>query len=213
MDLTRFHKKLNCKYCKDDKVYFCATCNGKMDCKKASKCKMCGGVYCRPKTQPISAGLLTLDLTTDEPFLWLVRESTGTINDSGGKVDSDIDLSHLHTVFREIKEEQGRLILSQLYKLPYIDLKNKTYRCYIDIHTNFKPAFISASSKPELEIVKMPVSELLNGGDNEINGRLLVLLNSPVKRAGNITLKKYLISKSHSADMYDLISKTESLSL
>jgi hypothetical protein len=172
-----------------------------MNCKEITDCLMCGEVYCRPREQPMAAGILTLDLTTDEPYVWLVKEPTGKYSDPGGMVDADIDLSHLDTVVRELREEQGRIIsISQLEQLPYVVIgyNGKAYRCYINIIAKRQLSPITIGAVHELQTIRLPLYKLLAEYPVNIRRRLLTLLGATVRRVPVIpqpTLRDYLLSQ------------------
>ena len=186
------HKKPTCRYCEDDRTFICITCNKKMNCRKITKCKTCGDIYCRPKYEPISAGILIIDLT-DEPSVFLVKETTGKLNDPGGKLDADLDRSHMHTAFREIKEEMGMLIAKPIWEMPSVNL-GRSYRCYIAIHTKSSPVFIDAKKSADLAVVKISIANLLK--EENLSSRFNLLMDRPlycknVKKM-TITLRDYL---------------------
>lgn len=163
-----------CRYCDSEKI--CITCNQIIQCKKITECKMCGGLYGRPKQGPISAGILIIDTTCESNIKTLLLFDKDGLTDPGGKVDPDKDRTPFDTVFRELYEETGLLLNVSLKDLKYVDLKN-CYRLYLAYHSIDHPAFIRSKKSAELPLFFIPVKQL---NKIRLSSRLFLLLNQKI---------------------------------
>lgn len=189
------HKK-PCQFCETSEI--CLFCNRTIICTKTRDCDYCGDFSGRPKFKNgfrhLSASVLILDLTTPEPFLYLMFDK-GQIAEPGGKFDPSRDRSLEMTAMRETKEELNLHIVITSDDM-YVDLSNgpNKHRCFILINS-ITNRVISSMFKSNDFLLKAPIG-LIKHFELDVDSRIYKILNL---RIGNNNVATYLnkISKKH----------------
>jgi hypothetical protein len=188
------HKK--CQFCGTSEI--CLFCKQEINCRKTRDCYFCGDLYGRPKItngfRHLSASVLILDLTTSEPFLYLMIDK-GEIAEPGGKFDSSKDKNLEMTAMRETKEELNLHVVITSED-PYVDVCNgvNRHRCYILINSQSN-RIISPMFKLNEYLLKAPLG-LIKHYEFDSNARLYKILNLKFKKT-NVASYLNNVAKNH----------------